>query len=111
MNIDKFVRLCRMVFDELFDDGYDPFGNIELKDIELHKWVARFRFHDCDENGSPILRDLDLYWRENTDRICIWIDKPFVKEDVFYLDSIKRLSEHVVSLVVVVHSAKRDSQA
>ena len=25
MDIDKFVMLCRMVFDELFDDGYDPF--------------------------------------------------------------------------------------
>jgi hypothetical protein len=37
MDIDKFVMLCRMVFDELFDDGYDPFGNIELKDIELHE--------------------------------------------------------------------------
>ena len=110
MDIDKFVMLCRMVFDELFDDGYDPsFGNIELKDIELHKWVMHLGFRDCDENGSLVPRSLDLYWRENTDRICIWMDKSFVEEYVFYLDSIKCLSEHIVSLVI--HSAKRDSQA
>nr|DAU35809.1 MAG TPA: hypothetical protein [Caudoviricetes sp.] len=109
MDIDKFVMLCRMVFDELFDDGYDPFGNIELKDIELHEWVAHLHFRDCDEDGSLILRDLDLYWRENTDRICIWMDRYFVEYVVLYLDSIKHLSEHVVSLVV--YGAKRDSQA
>lgn len=110
MDIDKFVMLCRMVFDELFDDGYDPFfGNIELKDIELHKWVTHLGFRDCDENGSLVVRSLDLYWREDDDRIYIWMDKSFVEEYVFYLDSIKCLSEHIVSLVI--HSAKRDSQA
>ena len=110
MDIDKFVMLCRMVFDELFDDGYDPFfGNIELKDIELHEWVMHLGFRDCDENGSLVLRNLNLSWRENNDKIYIWIDKSLVEEYIFYLDSIKCLSEHIVSLVI--HSAKRDSQA
>lgn len=108
MDIDKFVTLCRMVFDELFDDGYDPsFGNIELKDIESHKWVMHISFRDCDENGSLVLRNLKLYWREDDDRIYVWIDKSFVEEYVFYLDDIKYLSEHIVSLVV--YGAKRDS--
>ena len=108
MDIDKFVMLCRMVFDELFDDGYDPFfGNIELKDIELHKWVMHLGFRDCDENGSLVPRSLDLYWREDDDRIYIWMDKSFVEEYVFYLDSIKCISEHIVSLVI--HSEKRNS--
>lgn len=110
MDIDKFVTLCRMVFDELFDDGYDPFfGNIELKDIELHKWVMHLGFRDCYENGLLVRRSLNLSWREDDDRIYIWIDKSLVEEYVFYLDDIKHLSEHIVSLVV--HSAKRDSQA
>ena len=110
MDIDKFVMLCRMVFDKLFDDGYDPFfGNIELKDIELHKWVMHLGFCDCDENGSLVLRNLYLSWREDDDRIYVWIDKPLVREYVCYLDSVKRLSEHVVS--VGVGGAKRDSQA
>lgn len=110
MDIDKFVMLCRMVFDELFDDGYDPFfGNIELKDIELHKWVMHLGFRDCDEDGSLVLRNLYLYWREDDDIIYVWIDKPLVREYVFYFDSLKRLSEHIVSLVV--YGAKRDSQA
>lgn len=108
MDIDKFVMLCRMVFDELFDDGYDPFfGNIELKDIELHKWVTHIGFCDCYENGSLVLRNLNLSWREDDDRIYVWIDKPLVREYVFYLDSIKRLSEHIVSLVV--YGEKKDS--
>lgn len=108
MDIDKFVMLCRMVFDALFDDGYDPFGSIELKDIELHEWVTHLSFRDCDENGSLILRDLDLYWRENDDEIYIWIDKSFVEKYVFYLDNIRCFSKHIVFLVV--HSAK-NSQA
>lgn len=106
MDIDKFVMLCRMVFDELFDDGYDPFfGNIE----QSHKWVMHLGFRDCDENGSLVLRNLYLSWKEDDDRIYVWIDKPLVREYVLYLDSLKRLSEHVVSLVV--YGAKRDSQA
>lgn len=110
MDIDKFVMLCRMVFDELFDDGYGPFfGNIELKDIELHKWVTHIGFCDGYENGSLVLRNLKLSWREDDDRIYVWIDKPIVRAYVLYLDSLKRLSEHVVSLVV--YGAKRDSQA
>lgn len=109
MDIDKFVMLCRMVFDELFDDGYDPFGSIKLEDIELHKWVAHFGFGDCDEDGSLTLRYLDLYWREDNDRIYIWIDiSPLKEYDVFDFDNMKCLSEHIVSLVV--HSAK-NSQA
>lgn len=110
MDIDKFVMLCRMVFDELFDDGYDPsFGNIELKDIESHKWVMHLSFRDCDENGSLVLRNLNLSWREDDDRIYVWIDKPIVRAYVLYLDSLKRLSENIVSLFV--RGAKRDSQA
>lgn len=108
MDIDKFVMLCRMVFDALFDDGYDPFGSIELKDIELHEWVAHFGFRDCDENGSLILRDLNLYWRENNDRIYIWMDKFFVEKYVFCPDDIKCFGQRIVSLIV--HSAK-NSQA
>ena len=85
------------------------FGNIDLKDIELHEWVMHLGFRDCDENGSLVPRNLYLYWWENNDRICIWIDKSFVEEYVFYLDDIKHLSEHIVSLVV--YGEKRDSQA
>lgn len=108
MDIDKFVMLCRMVFDELFDDGYDPFfGNIELKDIESHKWVMHLGFRDCDENGSLVLRNLKLSWREDDDRIYVWIDNPIVRAYVLYLDSLKRLSENIVSLFV--RGAKRDS--
>ena len=83
------------------------FGNIELKDIELHKWVMHLGFRDCDENGPLVLRNLKLSWREDDDRIYVWIDKPIVRAYVLYLDSLKRLSEHIVSLFV--RGAKRNS--